>query len=96
MTGMEFPQGYFYIKSSASGDKSYVLDIERSFFGNWGSFKEGSKTCLNLQRSDTDHDGLQLYKYEEGWLVNKQSSLCLEAEGGKYPNFVECTRNMKR
>ncbi|CAG8486360.1 2534_t:CDS:10, partial [Funneliformis caledonium] len=95
MTSMEFPKGFFYIKSadspsgastSSPASQNLVVDVERGFFVSWGAIKDGSKTVVALQKSDADHDPYQLWKYEDGWLVNKQTSLCLEAESGKVGN----------
>ncbi|CAI2184396.1 5980_t:CDS:2, partial [Funneliformis geosporum] len=95
MTSMDFPPGYFYIKSSGSpsgastsspASQNLVVDVERGFFVSWGAIKDGTKTVVALQKNDVDHDPYQLWKYEDGWLVNKQTSLCLEAESGKVGN----------
>ena len=77
----EFPQGDFYIRA---GSSSLVVDVERGFFATWGSTKEGTKVVLQPQKEQKENDNHQLWKFENGRLINKQTSLCLEAEGGKY------------
>ncbi|RIA79794.1 Carbohydrate-Binding Module Family 13 protein [Glomus cerebriforme] len=87
MTSTGFPEGYFYLKV-ASSSHSYVLDVERgSFFGFGGGAKEGSKTVVASQKSEAENDApYQLWSYENGYLMNKQTKLYLEAEGGKPGN----------
>jgi len=77
----EFPQGDFYIRASSSSAQNLVVDVERNFFMSWGAVKEGAKTVLKLQTTEVDSH--QLWRYEDGRLVNKQTSFCLEAENGK-------------
>jgi hypothetical protein len=83
-----FPEDYFYLRV---GSTSHVLDVERSstFFGFGGSsVKEGSKTVIASQKSDAESEvGYQLWRHENGYLVNKQTSLYLEVDGGKYLNL---------
>ena len=86
--------GNFYIKSAASSsgtatllapaNQNLVVDVERGgFFGGWASsVKEGTKTILVTQKSESDHDVYQLWRYDNGWIIHKQSSLCLEVEHG--------------
>ncbi|CAG8834082.1 30796_t:CDS:2, partial [Gigaspora margarita] len=85
----EFPKGdCFYIKtttspsgySSASSIQNYVVDVDRGFFMSWGVVKEGSKVIIAQQKSTTEHDGYQLWHYDDGFLMNKQTTLYLEPE----------------
>ncbi|CAG8721479.1 10992_t:CDS:2, partial [Dentiscutata erythropus] len=85
----EFPKGDdFYIKSatspsglsSTSSIQNTVFDVERGFFVAWGAVKDGTKVIIAPQKSTTEHDGYQLWHYEDGFLVNKQTTLCLEPE----------------
>ncbi|CAJ0643029.1 10731_t:CDS:2 [Entrophospora sp. SA101] len=89
--------GEFYIKSSASPSgnatllapaaQNLVVDVEHGgFFGGWSTAKEGTKAILATQKSDKEHDTYQLWKYDDGWIIHKQSSLCLEVENGKSGN----------
>ncbi|CAG8668188.1 6739_t:CDS:2, partial [Dentiscutata heterogama] len=72
----QFPSGDFYIKLDASPPRSpsLVVDIENSFL------RVGTKVIVAQQKSDVEHDSNQLWRYEDGFLVNKQTDLCLEAE----------------
>ncbi|CAG8685838.1 24472_t:CDS:2, partial [Dentiscutata erythropus] len=87
----EFPKGDdFYIKtaasvsgSSSSSSGNTVVDVERGFFVAWGSVKDGTKVIVAPQKSTTEHDGYQLWHYEDGFLINKQTTLCLEPESVK-------------
>ncbi|CAG8524300.1 10827_t:CDS:2, partial [Paraglomus brasilianum] len=81
----EFPRGDFYIKSVASPSgtsttaapaQNLVIDLERGFWS-------GSKSILARQKSNTDHDQNQLWRYDNGWIVHKSSNNVLEVEGGK-------------
>ncbi|CAG8757943.1 22976_t:CDS:2, partial [Gigaspora rosea] len=72
----EFPKGDdFYIKtttspsghSSASSTQNHVFDVDRDFFVSWDAVKEGSK----------------LWYYDDGFLINKQTTLYLEPESVK-------------
>lgn len=79
-----FSEDYFYIRTG--GSTSLVLDVERStnIFGFSGFVKVGSKTIVTAQKSDNDNDAAyQLWRYENGYLVNKQANLYLEVENGK-------------
>ena len=79
----EFPQGDFYIRAGSASN--LVADVERGFV-TWGAItiKDGTKVVLQTQKSGTEHDAYQLWKFENGRLVNKQTSLCLEADNGRY------------
>lgn len=84
-----FPEDYFYLKV---GSTSLVLDVERAttFFGFGGSsVKEGSKTVIASQKSEAENDAAyQLWRHENGYLVNKQTNLYLEVDNGKYFKIV--------
>ncbi|RIB10936.1 hypothetical protein C2G38_2145813 [Gigaspora rosea] len=87
----EFPKGDdFYIKttspsghSSASSTRNYVVGVDHGFFVSWGAVKEGSKVIIAQQKSTTEHDGYQLWHYDDGFLINKQTTLYLETESVK-------------
>jgi hypothetical protein len=68
------------------------LDIDRSsnFFGFYGAnVKEGSKTIITSQKSERDNDAsYQLWKYENGYIVNRATNLYLEVDNGKYSDSV--------
>src|SRR4051794_24235096 len=90
MADIQFPPGDFYIKSAASPSgesinappsQNLVVDVEKGFFVSW--VKDGTKTVIAQQKSDTEHDHYQLWRYDDGLIVNKQTSLCLEADNGK-------------
>jgi hypothetical protein len=85
--------GYFYIKSTASpsgvaalltpATQNLVIDVERGgFLSSWTSPKEGAKTIIATQKNDKEHDATQLWKYNDGWIINKQSGFCLEVDNG--------------
>ncbi|KAF0405445.1 kinase-like protein [Gigaspora margarita] len=84
-----FPRGdYFYIKSATSpsgtssilSTKNLVIDIERDFFMGRSVVKGAAKVIISQQKSTIKHDGYQLWYYEDGFLVNKKTTLCLEVE----------------
>ncbi|CAG8589293.1 862_t:CDS:10, partial [Diversispora eburnea] len=93
MANVQFPPGDFYIKSATSpsgesinapSSQNLVVDVEKGGFFSWS--KDGAKIVITHQKSDTEHDQYQLWKYEDGLIINKQTSLCLEAENGKLGN----------
>ncbi len=64
-----------------------MLDVKRSssLFGSVSGVKEGSKTIIASQKSETENDApYQLWRYEKGYLVNKQTNLYLEVDNGKH------------
>ncbi|CAG8604146.1 8880_t:CDS:2, partial [Scutellospora calospora] len=68
-----------------------VVDVERGGFLAWGAaVKENAKIIIANQKSDVDSDNYQLWRYDDGWLVNKQSTLCLDAGSGC--NLVLCRK----
>ncbi|CAG8556894.1 8719_t:CDS:10 [Gigaspora margarita] len=84
-----FPRGdYFYIKSATSpsgtssilSTKNLVIDIERDFFMGRSVVNGAAKVIISQQKSTIKHDGYQLWHYEDGFLVNKKTTLCLEVE----------------
>ncbi|CAG8750314.1 21530_t:CDS:2, partial [Gigaspora rosea] len=86
----EFPQGNdFYIKTAtspsghSSASSTQNNDVERGFFVSWGAVKEGTKVIISQQKSTTEHDGYQLCRFDDGFLVNKQTNLYLEPESVK-------------
>lgn len=68
---MTFPDSYFFIRNAAT-DK--VLDIKDR------STADGAPVVLSDKQSANNDN--QLWKYEDGFIVNKKSGLCLEATGG--------------
>lgn len=50
---------------------------------SWGAVKDGTKAIVAKQESDIDQDDRQLWSHEDGWLINKQTNLCLEVESVK-------------
>jgi len=83
-----FPEEYFYLRVG-SASQPLVLDVERSstFFGFGSNVKEGSKTVIMSQKSEGDADAShQLWRHENGYLVNKHSNLYLEVDNGKVGN----------
>src|SRR2546421_11721939 len=79
----EFPQSDFYIRAVSAPTQNFVVDVERNFFFSWGAIKESTKTVLALQTRNTEFDAYQLWRYEDGRLVNIQNSFCLEADDCK-------------
>ncbi|KAG0307670.1 hypothetical protein BGZ98_010139, partial [Dissophora globulifera] len=77
-----FPTGWFYIKSGASG---LVVDIEHGYFTD--PMKAGARAEMNHQKVDTG-DGrhslleLQLWRYEAGYLINRRTGFVLDIQGG--------------
>ncbi|MBF6333298.1 RICIN domain-containing protein [Nocardia transvalensis] len=65
-----FPVGDFFIRNVASGK---VLDVEG------GSTAPGAAIIV-WDRKSSDYDN-QLWRYDEGFIVNKKSGLCLEVPG---------------
>ncbi|KAF9195071.1 hypothetical protein BGZ50_005292, partial [Haplosporangium sp. Z 11] len=77
-----FPTGWFYIKSAASG---LVVDIEHGYFTD--PMKAGARAEMNHQKID-NNDGrhtlleLQLWRYEDGFLINRRTGFVLDIQGG--------------
>ncbi|WP_433199562.1 RICIN domain-containing protein [Nocardia sp. CA-107356] len=65
-----FPEGFFYIRNVSSG---LVVDIK------YGSTAEGAKAVVWHRKSGSSAN--QLWKYDDGFLVNKNSGLVLEVVG---------------
>lgn len=72
------------------------MDVQRSsiFFGFGGaSVKEGSKAVIALKKSEEVNDAsYQLWRYENGYLVNKHTNLYLEIDNGKVLNSCRCKK----
>ncbi|RUS14907.1 ricin B lectin domain-containing protein [Endogone sp. FLAS-F59071] len=64
--------GYFFIRSRQNGK---VLDVEG------GSSDAGVRICI-WPKKDYDNDN-QLWKFEEGFLVNKRSGLVIDIQSGE-------------
>ncbi|CAG8541538.1 13514_t:CDS:2, partial [Gigaspora margarita] len=64
-------------------NKKKLKPISFSLFMPWGAVNDGTKTIVAKQESDIDQDDRQLWSH--GWLINKQTNLCLEMESGKSP-----------
>ncbi|CAH7673740.1 hypothetical protein BY996DRAFT_7134674 [Phakopsora pachyrhizi] len=69
----EFPTGWFYIKSILS--KKVIQPLSGSF--------EPTRLVVVDQKFG-DEAVAQLWKHENGYLVNKSTSLCLDYEHGNY------------
>lgn len=65
-----FPEGFFYIRNVHSG---LVVDIED------GSTAAGARAIVWHRKSSSSAN--QLWKYDDGFLVNKNSGLVLEVVG---------------
>ncbi|KUO00064.1 RICIN domain-containing protein [Streptomyces caeruleatus] len=65
-----FPEGYFFIRNAASG---LALDVDG------GSTEPGASVILWPRKAD-GYDN-QLWKYDQGFLVNKASGLVVEVPG---------------
>ncbi|KAI8984103.1 hypothetical protein BDF20DRAFT_801095, partial [Mycotypha africana] len=66
-----FPDGYFFVKSQAHGLVLTVLET---------GLLAAEVVVTQL---DTSNYSGQLWKYEEGYLINKSSELVLDVPGGK-------------
>jgi Ricin-type beta-trefoil lectin domain-like len=75
---VNFPDGYFIIRNAASGK---VLDVKD------GSTADGAPVIL-ADKKPASNDS-QLWKYEDGFIVNKKSGLCLEITGAVGGSFVK-------
>ncbi|KAF0474146.1 carbohydrate-binding module family 13 protein [Gigaspora margarita] len=80
---LEFPKGDdFYIKSATSpsvSSQNLVFDIE-------DAINDQAKVIIAQQRNkrnNIEHDSYQLWHYENGFLINKQTLLYLEPESGR-------------
>ncbi|KAL1924489.1 uncharacterized protein VTP21DRAFT_4143 [Calcarisporiella thermophila] len=67
---MSFPEGYFFIRNVYSGQ---VLDVKD------GSTQEGASIILWNRKALLNDN--QLWKYDDGFLINKKSGLVLEVKG---------------
>ncbi|MFI9508213.1 RICIN domain-containing protein [Nocardia sp. NPDC052566] len=67
---MTFPEGEFFIQNVFSG---LVLDVKD------GSVEEGAPIIL-WERKESDNDN-QLWRYENGFLINRKSGRCLTVKG---------------
>jgi hypothetical protein len=70
----QFPEGWFFVKSQSQG---LVLSVLES-----GALA-AQVTALRL---DTAHYARQLWKYRDGYLVNKASDMVLDVKGGAITN----------
>ncbi|KAL1915436.1 uncharacterized protein VTP21DRAFT_6560 [Calcarisporiella thermophila] len=68
---MSFPEGYFFIRNVFSGK---VLDVKDH------SKKEGANIILWHRKSLLNDN--QLWKYEDGYIINKETGFVLEVQGG--------------
>lgn len=71
-----FPDGYFFIKNQRHG---LVLTVE-----------ETEKLAAEVIATplDTKNFNKQLWRHENGFLVNKASNMVLDVRGGKYLSFT--------
>ncbi|KAI7866653.1 ricin B lectin domain-containing protein [Spinellus fusiger] len=67
-----FPYGWFFIQSRCS--HRMVLDV------SWDSLKTSAKVVV-YPRKDVDFDN-QLWIYDHGYIINKNSGLVLDVQGG--------------
>ncbi|KAF9583249.1 hypothetical protein BGW38_009927, partial [Lunasporangiospora selenospora] len=77
-----FPTGWFYIKSAASG---LVVDIEHGVFTD--PMKAGARAEMNHQKIDNGDSRhslleLQLWRYDAGFLINRRTGFVLDIQGG--------------
>ena len=88
---VEFPEGDFYIKSvtspsgtstSSAASQNYVLDLEKGYFFT-SATKEGTKASSYRQKSDSEPDPYQIWRNENGQIINRKTDFALEVEGGK-------------
>jgi len=71
-----FPPGWFYIQSRC--DHKMVLDVE------WDSLKTSAR-IVAWPRKEKLNDN-QLWSYDRGFLINKNSGLVLDVTGGALQN----------
>ncbi|KAI9269245.1 ricin B lectin domain-containing protein [Phascolomyces articulosus] len=71
-----FPSGWFYIQSKCS--HKMVLDVTLD------SIKSAAKIVV-YPKKENDNDN-QLWKYDSGYLINKNSGLVLDVQGGVLEN----------
>lgn len=67
-----FPTGWFFVKSQARG---LVLTVTESGV---------IAAEVAAQKLDTSNYSRQLWKYNEGYIINKASEMVLDIRGGKY------------
>ncbi|CAG8738039.1 22646_t:CDS:10 [Gigaspora margarita] len=87
---LEFPVGYFYIKSATSplvsSTQNLVVDFDRPIcflgFNDWTIRKVIIARQRN-KRNNNMHNFDQLWSYEDGFLINKELQSCLEPESVK-------------
>ncbi|KAG0013890.1 hypothetical protein BGZ80_010786, partial [Entomortierella chlamydospora] len=91
-----FPSGWFYIKSAASG---LVVDIEHGYFTD--PMKAGARAEMNHQKIDNG-DGrhtlleLQLWRYEAGFLINRRTGFVLDIQGELFNGNASLARQDAR
>ncbi|RIA92477.1 Carbohydrate-Binding Module Family 13 protein [Glomus cerebriforme] len=73
----EFPEGWFYIKSKTN---NYVLEPHCL------SVNSGTRIVASKQRFGFDADS-QLWRYDDGYIVNKASGKVLDIQGGHIRTF---------
>ncbi|KAF9343302.1 hypothetical protein BGX34_006950, partial [Mortierella sp. NVP85] len=95
----EFPSGkWFYIKSKSS---DLVIDVEHGFLTD--PMKAGARLELNHQKldnSDGQHRllGLQLWRFEDGYIINYRTGMVLDIQGGLSKSgarLIQSTRETK-
>ncbi|KAI8098521.1 ricin B lectin domain-containing protein [Halteromyces radiatus] len=70
---MNFPSGWFYIQSKAK--HGMVLDV------SWDSLKQAAKIVVWPKKNGKGSDN-QLWTYDHGYIINKNSGLVLDVQGG--------------
>ncbi|CAO3626169.1 unnamed protein product [Cunninghamella blakesleeana] len=68
-----FPSGWFYIQSQCK--HNMCLDV------SWDSLKQAAKIVVWPKKSGSDKDN-QLWMYDNGYIINKNSGLVLDVQGG--------------
>ncbi|CAO3590483.1 unnamed protein product [Absidia cylindrospora] len=70
---MVFPSGWFYIESKCK--HKMVLDV------SWDSLKQAAKVVVFPKKHGNGSDN-QLWMYDHGYIINKNSGLVLDVQGG--------------
>ncbi|KAI9489883.1 ricin B lectin domain-containing protein [Zychaea mexicana] len=74
----DFPEGYFYIRSRQNGK---VIDAHSFAQVDGGYTKNDTKILIWTPKHTDDRDN-QLWYYQDGFIVNKNSNKVLDVRGG--------------